>query len=242
MSAHPRRLALRAGAVLAVATAAVLATAAPAFAHVTAQPGTAQQGGYAVVTMRVPNESDTAGTVKLEVTLPSDTPFTSVRTTPMPGWTATLTKSPLNPPAQINGRTVTEAVTLVTFTAASGTRIGQGQFVDFPISLGPMPKDRDSVTFPAKQTYDNGEVVAWDQPTPADGSEPEHPAPTVKLLPASGDGHGGHGGGDTAAAAAMDSGDSAARWLGGAGLVVGALGLGVGGGALLRARKQGGGS
>lgn len=243
MSAHPRRLALRAGAVLAVATAAVLATAAPAFAHVTAQPGTAQQGGYAVVTMRVPNESDTAGTVKLEVTLPSDTPFTSVRTTPMPGWTATLTKSPLNPPAQINGRTVTEAVTLVTFTAASGTRIGQGQFVDFPISLGPMPKDRDSVSFPAKQTYDNGEVVAWDQPTPADGSEPEHPAPTVQLLPASGDGHGGHGGGDTAAApAAADSSDTAARWLGGAGLVVGALGLGVGGGALMRARKQGGGS
>jgi hypothetical protein len=130
----------------------------------------------------------------------------------------------------------------VTFTAASGTRIGQGQFVDFPISLGPMPKDRDSVTFPAKQTYDNGEVVAWDQPTPADGSEPEHPAPTVKLLPASGDGHGGHGGGDTPQAAATDSGDTAARWLGGAGLVVGALGLGVGGGALLRARKQGGGS
>ncbi len=243
MSAHPRRFALRAGAVLAVATAAVLATAAPAFAHVTAQPGTAQQGGYAVVTMRVPNESDTAGTVKLEVTLPSDTPFSSVRTTPMPGWTATLTKSPLNPPAQLNGRTVTEAVTLVTFTAASGTRIGQGQFVDFPISLGPMPKDRDSVSFPARQTYDNGEVVAWDQPTPADGSEPEHPSPTVKLLPASDDGHGGHGGGDTAAApAAADSSDTAARWLGGAGLVVGALGLGVGGGALLRARKQGGGS
>jgi len=240
MPTHPRRFALRAGAVLAVATAAVLATAAPAFAHVTAQPGTAQQGGYAVVTMRVPNESDTAGTVKLEVTLPADTPFTSVRTTPMAGWTATLTKSPLNPPAQINGRSVTEAVTLVTFTAAPGTRIAQGQFVDFPISLGPMPKDRDSVSFPAKQTYDNGEVVAWDQPTPADGSEPEHPAPTVKLLPASGDGHGGHG--DTPQAAATDSGDAAARWLGGAGLVVGALGLGVGGGALLRARKQGGGS
>jgi uncharacterized protein YcnI len=242
MSAHPPRLALRAGAVLAVATAAVLATAAPAFAHVTAQPGTAQQGGYAVVTMRVPNESDTAGTVKLEVTLPADTPFTSVRTTPMAGWTATLTKSPVNPPAQVNGRTVTEAVTLVTFTAAPGTKIGQGQFIDFPISLGPMPTTKDSVSFPAKQTYDNGEVVAWDQPTPADGSEPEHPAPTVKLLPASGDGHGGHGAGDTPQAAAADSSDTAARWLGGAGLVVGALGLGVGGGALLRARKQGGGS
>jgi hypothetical protein len=105
-----------------------------------------------------------------------------------------------------------------------------------------MPKDRDSVTFPATQTYDNGDVVAWDQPTPADGSEPQHPAPTVQLTPASGDGHGGHGGGDAPQAAAADSGDTAARWLGGAGLVVGALGLGLGGGAVLRSRKQGGGS
>ena len=138
MSRFPRRLALRAGAVLTAAATAVLVTAAPAFAHVTAQPGTAEQGGYAVVTMRVPNESATAGTVKLEVSLPADTPFTSVRTTPIPGWTATLTTSPINPPVQVNGRTVTEAVTLVTFTAAPGTRIGPGEFLDFPISLGPM--------------------------------------------------------------------------------------------------------
>jgi uncharacterized protein YcnI len=242
MSEKSRRLALRAGAVLAVSATAVIATAAPAFAHVTAQPGTAEQGGYAVVTMRVPNESDTAGTVKLEVKLPADTPFSSVRTTPMAGWTATLTKTPLNPPVQVNGgRTLTEAVTLVTFAAAPGTRIAPGQYVDFPISLGPMPKDRDSVTFPATQTYDNGEVVAWDQPTPADGSEPEHPAPTVALTPAKDGGHGGHGGGDTPQAAGDSGGtDTAARWLGGAGLLVGALGLGLGGGAVLRSRKQGG--
>lgn len=244
MSKNPRRLALRAGAVLAVTATAVLVSAAPAFAHVTAQPGTAEQGGYAVVTMRVPNESDTAGTVKLEVKLPADTPFSSVRTTPMAGWTATLTKTPLNPPVQLSsGRTLSEAVTLVTFAAAPGTRIGPGQFIDFPISLGPMPKDRDSVTFPATQTYDNGDVVAWDQPTPADGTEPQHPAPTVKLTPATDDAHGGHGDDTPQAAADSDSGgDTAARWLGGAGLVVGALGLGVGGGAVLRARKQGGGS
>ncbi|SHK78945.1 Uncharacterized protein YcnI [Pseudonocardia thermophila] len=240
MSRFPRRLALRAGAVLTAAATAVLVTAAPAFAHVTAQPGTAEQGGYAVVTMRVPNESATAGTVKLEVSLPADTPFTSVRTTPIPGWTATLTTSPINPPVQVNGRTVTEAVTLVTFTAAPGTRIGPGEFLDFPISLGPMPTDRDSVSFPAKQTYDDGQVVAWDEPIPADGSEPAHPAPTVQLVPSSGAGH-GHGG-ENAQAAANEPTDTTARWLGGVGLVVGALGLGVGAGALVRARKQGGGS
>ena len=78
-----RRLALRPD------TATVLG-AAPAFAHVPAQPGDAAQGSYSVVSLRVPNESDTAGTVKLEVTLPADHPLSSVRTTPVPGWTATM--------------------------------------------------------------------------------------------------------------------------------------------------------
>jgi hypothetical protein len=40
-------------------------------------------------------------------------------------------------------------------------------------------------------------------------------------------------------AAASGTSDGTARWLGGAGLVVGALGLGVGVGATLRARKAG---
>ena len=35
--------------------------------------------------MRVPNESDTAGTIKLETTIPTDHPITSVRVQPVPG-------------------------------------------------------------------------------------------------------------------------------------------------------------
>ena len=85
MSWSPRRRVLRVGVLSTVAGAALLAGATPALAHVTAQPGRAEQGDYAVVSLRVPTESDTAGTVKLQVTLPIDTPITSVRTTPRPG-------------------------------------------------------------------------------------------------------------------------------------------------------------
>jgi hypothetical protein len=56
------RHALRLGTVLSVAATATVLGAGPAFAHVTAQPGDAAQGGYSVVSLRVPNESDTAGT------------------------------------------------------------------------------------------------------------------------------------------------------------------------------------
>jgi periplasmic copper chaperone A len=238
-----RRSALRAGTITAVAAAAIVVGAAPAFAHVTAQPGQAEQGSYSVISLRVPNESDTAGTVKLEVTLPADHPITSVRTTPRPGWTATMTKAPVNPPVESHGRSITEAVRTVTWTADPGVRIAPGEFVDFPLSLGPLPTNTGQLVLPSVQTYDNGEVVAWDQPPAADGSEPERPAPSVTLTPASDEG------GQTGAAAAAGTtagppasgSDTTARWLGGAGLLVGALGLGVGAGAVLRSRRTTGG-
>lgn len=237
MPSSIRRSALRVGAVLVAATAVTLVGAAPAFAHVTAQPQTAEQGSYAVIAMRVPTESDTAGTVSLQVTLPSDHPITSVRTTPRPGWTATIAKAPVNPPVESHGRTITEAVRTVTWTADPGVRIGPGEFVDFPLSLGPLPTETDQLVLPAVQTYDDGEVVAWDQPPAADGSEPERPAPSVTLTPPTGD--------DAHAAAAMadpsdmsGTADTTARWLGGIGLLVGALGLGVGVGAVLRSRRS----
>jgi hypothetical protein len=74
------------------------------------------------------------------------------------------------------------------------------------------------------QTHDDGEVVAWDQEPGPDGAEPERPAPTVELVAAPG----------TTAAGTDDT----ARWLGGAGLAVGALGVGVGGGAVLSNRRR----
>lgn len=230
------RTALRAAGATALAGGLLLATAAPAFAHVTAQPGSAPKGGYSVISFRVPNESDTAGTIKLEVTFPTDHPVTGARTTPQPGWTAEVTKSALPNPVERNGTTISQAVTRVTWTAQPGTRIGPGQFVDFPLSVGPLPSDVDALVLPATQTYDDGTVVAWDQAA-AGGAEPEHPAPTVTLTAAESGGHGqdaaaGAGAGDTS------SNDTTARWLGGAGLLLGALGLGLGGGAVLRGRRD----
>jgi len=237
MSASPRRRLLRAATVTAIVAGTALAAAAPALAHVTANTTEATQGGYAVVTMRVPNESETAGTVRLDVTIPADHPITSVRVSPVPGWTATLAKAPIVPPLERNGRTYAESVSTITWTAQPGVRIDPGEFTEFPISLGPLPTDVDALALPATQTYDSGEVVAWDQPADPDGSEPERPAPTVALAPATGDEQGGTASATVAVPPAAEV-DTTARWLGGSGLLLGALGLGLGGGALLRTRRH----
>jgi uncharacterized protein YcnI len=238
----------RAGVVAVAAGVATMFGTGLASAHVTAKVlgEVAQQGGYSKITFRVPNEDETAGTVKLEVKLPADAPITGARTKPMAGWTAKITKVTLDKPIEVHGTEIKEAVSTVTWTAAAGTRIAPGEFEEFELSVGPLP-ETEQLVMPAIQTYEGGKVVAWDQPPAEDGSEPEHPAPVIELAAAEeGDGHGGGNPAvENAAAASDDDGDQAAaagtddtaRWLGGAGLVVGALGLGFGVGATMRARK-----
>lgn len=239
----------RAGVVAVAAGVATLLSGGPASAHVTAKiiGEPAQQGGYAKITFRVPTEEQNAGTTKLEVKFPMDTPLTSVRTKPMAGWTAQITKVALDKPVKVHGAEVKEAVATVTWTATAGTRINPGEFGEFEISAGPLP-ETDQLVLPAIQTYDNNTVVAWDTPPPAEGGEePEHPAPVIALAPegaeeadaatAQNTGATTGDGGEQDSAAATSSTDDTARWLGGAGLVVGALGLGFGVGATLRARR-----
>ncbi|WP_420754109.1 YcnI family protein [Rhodococcus sp. O3] len=205
-------------------TAAMLfAGAGVASAHVTVAAPGATQGGYSVLTFRVPTESETAGTTALTVTLPG---LKSARTEPMPGWTATVTKDPASGLA-----------TSVTWTADPGVAVGPGQFQQFLLSAGPLP-EQDAVSFPAVQTYSDGQVVAWDQEATGD-AEPEKPAPSLTLTASSGDGH------DVVTTAASETtatsevaGDDTARWLGGIGLVLGALGAALGLGAVLKGRRS----
>jgi uncharacterized protein YcnI len=167
--------------VVTAATTAVLAMAGIATAHVSVSSPDASAGGYGKVTFRVPNESDTASTVKIRIQLPTDSPLASVATQPVPGWTATTTKAPLNPPLKDDdGNTVSEAVSVVEFDADPGGGIGPGQFQEFSLSGGPLPKAA-SLTFPVVQSYSDGSESAWIEPTVDGQPEPEHPAPVLTL-------------------------------------------------------------
>lgn len=161
----------------------LIAGAGAAAAHVTVNPSSAPAGDFTKLTFRVPNESDTAGTVAVTVTLPTDHPFAFVSVKQVPGWTVTPTKQTLAAPVTEGDLTIKEAVTSVTWTAQAGNRIGPGEFAEFDISAGPVP-DVASQEFPTAQTYDDGTVVEWNEPTPASGDEPEHPAPTLTVAAA----------------------------------------------------------
>lgn len=225
--------ALALGAVAAV----TLGIATPASAHVTVNPKEATQGGYARLAFRVPNESDSASTTKVEVVLPENAPVGSVSTMPVPGWTVTVEKRKVDPPVQVHGSQVTEAVAKLTWTATGDAAIKPGQFQEFPVSMGPLPQ-LDTMVFKALQTYSDGTVVRWIE-EPTGGEEPDKPAPTLKLTAAASTG------GSTPAAAPAAGGDDddddsdggAGTALGVAGLVTGLAGLVLGGLAFARTRR-----
>ena len=177
---------LRRLATLILATALLLVGGAGvAWAHVTVNPDSVTAGSYAKLTFRVPTESDTASTVSVQVSMPKDHPFPSVSVMQLPGWTAKVTKTPLNPPVSEGRFTLDEAVTSITWTADDGIGIKPGEFMEFPLSVGPVP-DVASMEFPADQTYSDGPAVRWDGPQTAGGAEPQHPAPLLTITPASG--------------------------------------------------------
>lgn len=220
-----RRTVACVGATLALAAAATLLTTIPADAHVRVLADSTAAGSFAALTFRVPNESDSAGTVQVSVQLPQDTPFLEVSTKSVPGWRAVATEASLPEPVQFEGTTLTKAVRTVTWTAGRGSQIAPGQYQEFSLSVGPLPAP-GTVSLPAIQTYSNGDVVHWNQPTPASGEEPEHPAPELMVTAAEAAGNTSAAPNPPAAVAAARP-DKVARGLGVAGLVVGAAGLAV---------------
>jgi uncharacterized protein len=160
------------------------AFALPASAHVTVSADHAVKGGYATLTFKVPTEEDNASTTKLEVDFPADHPFASVSTQQKNGWDIAVVKTTLATPlTNDDGQQVTQRVASITWSARTAdAAIQPEEFDTFPISVGPLPTDTDTLTFKALQTYSNGDVVRWIEQSAPGGPEPEHPAPSITLV------------------------------------------------------------
>jgi uncharacterized protein YcnI len=141
--------------------ALVLASTAPAGAHVTVRPSSASAGEAAALVFHCPNERSASGTIELVVEMPEDVALPGVTVPPLPGWHIAVTRK--------DG--------VVDTIAWSGGRIAPGASEDFPIVTGPLPRVDHPLLFRAIQTYDNGEVVRWIQERGPGESEPPFPAP-----------------------------------------------------------------
>ncbi|MGN8132509.1 YcnI family copper-binding membrane protein [Paenarthrobacter sp. 22069] len=222
----------------AAAAGIVAAGATAASAHVSVDPDDTGANGYSHLTFNVPNESPTAKTNKLEVTLPIDTPFTSVSVKPVEGWTAQVVTGDLPKPVTVAGTTVTKAPVSVVWTSDEAHQLGQNQYQSFSLSVGRLPAEGTKVTLKAAQSYTDGSVVNWDEESAEGQPEPKHPAPSFVTTA---DDDAAAGGASASSASppanaeavsrtAQESSDAAAVWgvvLGAAGFVLGAAALGL---------------
>ncbi|MFN8015845.1 MAG: YcnI family protein [Acidimicrobiia bacterium] len=167
---------------LGVATfiAVMLAIPLAAFAHVHVEPGAAVEGTTQTFKITVPNEDSKQKTNKIEISIPQEDGqlLTTVEPTDANGWTSTLEKKELTKPVTVNGKTINEVVTKVTFEG--GTLQGKEEG-EFSIKLGPMPSSVGKLMLKTIQTYDGGKVSSWIQEQ-VGSEEPESPVPTIEVV------------------------------------------------------------
>src|SRR4029078_4950888 len=114
-----RRRPFRVAAVTIGVALAVLLAAVPGGAHVTIKPDVAKKGSFSVFSFSVPNESESASTVKLEVTFPTDHPIPFGGVRPIPGGAWSADKTTLAKPVKTDDGTITDAVSKLTWSGGA---------------------------------------------------------------------------------------------------------------------------
>ena len=158
----------RAGTILAVLAAALVATAS-ASAHARMSPPVAIAKAGQVFTLAVPTEESNATTTKIELTLPKG--FSIDSFVPSPGWKRTV---------QQTGSGDSAVITSVTW---DGGNVPTGE--DSAFSFLASTDASKTYAFAVRQTYSNGKVVDWSGPESSDA-----PAPTIEAKSSLGGGGG----------------------------------------------------
>jgi uncharacterized protein YcnI len=240
---------MRSKKVVGLLAAGALIAPASAQAHISLHPNTIPAGAFATLDVRVPGEQEGAYVKKVDVLFPQG--FTGVDYENVAGWNAKVIEAKLATPIEEDGETIDTEVSQIvwTWTGPLG-KVNNGQFIQFPLSLA-IPDDAAGkpLEFRTVQTYSNGQVVHWISPS----LTAEHPSPRINVTAKGGviqDIAGDEAGPEAGQAAgsastpapvpatAESTSSGASKGLGIAALILGALGLIAGLGALAVARRK----
>ncbi len=229
-------------------TIGALLAPASAQAHISLHPNTVPAGAFATLDMRVPSEEEGAYIRKVAVLFPPG--FVGADYENVAGWSAKVIESKLAKPIQTDDGPVDSEVSQIVWTWIGPLgKVSNGQFIDFPLSLA-IPEDAagKALEFRTVQTYSNGQIARWIEPS----LEAEHPAPRINITakggviedvageeagPRAGQAAERSSSSALAPGAAKSTDNSASKGLGITALILGALGLVAGVAALVAARK-----
>ncbi len=233
---------------IALLAAGALLAPASADAHISLHPNTVPAGAFATLDVRVPGEQEGAYVTKVDVLFPPG--FVGVDYENVPGWSTKVIESKLAKPIEEDGEKIDSEVSQIvwTWTGPLG-KVNNAQFINFPLSAAvPADASGKALEFRTVQSYSNGQVVHWIDPS----LEAEHPAPRINVTakggviediagdeagPAAGESPSTQAASPSAPATVKPTSTGASKGLGIAALVVGALGLLAALGALLMVRN-----
>ena len=127
--------------------------------------------------VRVPGEQEGAYVKKVDVLFPAG--FTGVDYENVPGWSTRVIEEKLSTPIKEDGETINTEVSQIvwTWTGPLG-KVSDNQFINLPLSLAiPENTSGKSLEFRTVQTYSNGQVVHWIDPS----LTAEHPSPRINV-------------------------------------------------------------
>jgi len=137
------------------ASAALWLCSATVHAHIVLVESQAVAGSYHKASLRVGHGCNGSATTALAVQVPAD--FQGAKPQPKPGWTVAIRKAQLAKPYTSHGKTVTDDVVEVRWTAASKeAALPDEQFDDFAF-MGRLPDQPGPVWVKVLQICDSGQ-------------------------------------------------------------------------------------
>jgi uncharacterized protein YcnI len=160
-------------------SAALIALAAPAFAHAVLHPAETPADSYFKATIGVGHGCEGTPTLRLRVRIPDG--VTGVKPMPKAGWEIAVKREPLaQPVADPHGRRITERIAEVMWTG----KLLDENFDEFAMQVRLPDKPGETLYFATVQECEKG-VHRWIE-IPAAGQarrDLREPAPVLKLLP-----------------------------------------------------------
>lgn len=158
------------------------------FAHVVLQDGAAAAGASYRATFKVGHGCDGSPTTGIRIRIPAG--FNGAQPMPKPGWTVTSKRGALTAPYQSHGKTFTEGVVEISWSANGPESALPADFYDEFVLRGTTPTQPGPLWFKVVQTCEKGEN-AWVE-LPASGMSTQGlkaPAALLEVLDIQATGH-----------------------------------------------------
>ncbi|MEO7127644.1 MAG: YcnI family protein [Rhodoferax sp.] len=171
-----------------IAATSLLMLAASTFAHIVLDQPAALAGTSYKAVFRVGHGCAGSPTTAIKVLIPAG--FRGAKPMPKPGWVLSIQREKLAQPYETHGRLVTDAVTQITWTAASRDDWLSNDWYDEFVLRGGLPAEAGALWFKVLQTCEQG-GTDWAE-IPSSGTSThglKAPAALLEIIPI---GHVGH--------------------------------------------------